>query len=391
MSDKLKYDKRGVSASKSEVHKAIKDLDKGLFPNAFCKILPDYAAGDEEYCNLMHADTAGTKAGLAYLYWKETGDLSVWKGIAIDAIVMNVDDMACVGCFDNILLSSTIGRNKNLITGEVIEQIINAAVEFRDQMSEYELEIHLAGGETADVGDIVRTIDVGYTAFGRIKRDALILNQMEEGLDIVGFPSYGQTTYETGYNSGIGSNGLTSARHDMLSKYYDEKFKEAYDPLVPEEYRFTGPYRLTDEVQVEGNSHQIGKLLLSPTRTYLPFFGKYFQKYQKQIKGIIHCTGGGLTKSSKFTKGYHVVKDQLLPVAPIFKIIQAATETPWREMAQVFNLGTRLEIYCRPEIVEDLITDARSLGIQADKIGKVEKYRDKSLTIKSHFGVLEYL
>ncbi len=390
MSDKLKYDHRGVSASKSEVHKAIKGQDKGLYPNAFCKILPDHAGGDENYCNLMHADTAGTKAGLAYLYWKETGDLSVWKGIARDAIVMNVDDMACVGCYNNLLLSSTIGRNKNLIPGEVIEQIISAAGEFADQMAEYGVEIHLAGGETADVGDIVRTIDVGYTAFGRLHRKDLIVNDIEEGLEIVGLASSGQTEYETTYNSGIGSNGLTSARHDLLSKYYDQNFKEAYDPLVPETYRFTGPYRLGDEVEIDGQKHRIGKLMLSPTRTFLPFFARHINKYQGEIKGIIHCTGGGLTKSSKFTAGYHVIKDNLLPVTPIFNLIRETTDTPWREMVQVFNLGTRLEIYCRPEVSAELIKDAQSMGIEADVIGRVEKHKGTSLTIEGDFGRLEF-
>ncbi|TVR88464.1 MAG: phosphoribosylformylglycinamidine cyclo-ligase [Saprospirales bacterium] len=390
MSDKLKYDHRGVSASKSEVHKAIKNQDKGLYPNAFCKILPDHTGGDENYCNLMHADTAGTKAGLAYLYWKETGDLSVWKGIARDAIVMNVDDMACVGCYNNLLLSSTIGRNKNLIPGEIIEQIIASAVEFTDQMAGYGVEIHLAGGETADVGDIVRTIDVGYTAFGRLHRKELIVNDFEEGLEIVGLASSGQTEYENTYNSGIGSNGLTSARHDLLSKYYDQNFKEAYDPMVPETYRFTGPYRLRDEVEIGGRKHSIGKLMLSPTRTFLPFFAKHLNKYKPEIKGIIHCTGGGLTKSSKFTAGYHVIKDNLLPVAPVFKLIQKTTNTPWREMVQVFNLGTRLEIYCKPEISADLIKDAQSMGIDADVIGRVEKHKGTSLTIKGDFGQLEF-
>ena len=387
----MKYDKRGVSASKSEVHKAIKNLDKGLYPNAFCKILPDIAGGDEAYCNLMHADTAGTKAGLAYLYWKETGDVSVWRGIAQDAMVMNLDDMACVGSWDNILLSSTIGRNKNLITGEVIEQIISAGQEICEKMAEYGINITLAGGETADVGDIVRTIDVGYTAFSRMKRDELIVNDMEEGLDIVGLASYGQTVYEKEYNSGIGSNGLTSARHDLLSKYYDQAYPESRDPLVPEELRFIGPFRLKDKVDIEGVERKIGKMMLSPTRTFLPFFAGPVARLRPMVKGIIHCTGGGLTKSSKFTQGFHVIKDNPIPVAPIFELIQKTTATDWREMYQVFNMGQRLELYCKPEVSDELIEGAKELGIHAQRVGRVEAQRKGvSLTIEGPGGTLHY-
>nr|MBS0037716.1 phosphoribosylformylglycinamidine cyclo-ligase [Saprospiraceae bacterium] len=386
----MKYDKRGVSASKSDVHRAIKNLDKGLYPNAFCKILPDVAGGDEAFCNLMHADTAGTKAGLAYLYWRETGDLSVWKGIAQDAMVMNLDDMACVGCFDNILLSSTIGRNKNLINGDVIEQIIHSAQEMADAMAEYNIHITLAGGETADVGDIVRTIDVGYTAFGRMKREDLIVNDMEEGLDIVGLASCGKSTYEEDYNSGIGSNGLTSARHDLLSKYYDTTYPESRDPLVPEEFRFIGPYRLQDKVEIDGVEYEVGKLMLSPTRTFLPFFAQTVGKLRPLIKGIIHCTGGGMTKSSHFTQGFHVIKDNLLPIAPVFKLIQQTTRTEWSEMFQVFNMGQRLEIYCKHEASDELISGARALGIEAGIVGRVGKFKGTSLTIDGPMGVLEY-
>ena len=387
---KMKYDQRGVSASKSEVHKAIKGLDKGLFPNAFCKILPDLVAGDKDWCNLMHADTAGTKAGLAYLYWKETGDISVWRGIARDAIVMNLDDMACVGCYNNILLSSTIGRNKNLITGDVIAEIINEAAHFAVSLKEYGIDITLAGGETADVGDIVRTIDVGYTAFARMKRKDLITNEFREGMDIVGLASYGKTVYETEYNSGIGSNGLTSARHDLLNKHYDTAYPESRDPMVPEEVRFIGPYRLTDEVEIEGKKHHIGKLMLSPTRTFLPYFASILPELTSQIGGIIHCTGGGLTKSSKFTKGYHVVKDQILPTAPIFEIIQNTTGTDWREMVQVFNMGQRLEIYCEKEVSGELIKRAEALGIKAGLVGRVEAYKGKSLTIHGPEGPIDF-
>lgn len=386
----MKYDQRGVSASKSEVHQAIKGLDKGLYPNAFCKILPDIVAGSERWCNIMHADTAGTKAGLAYLYWKETGDLSVWRGIARDAIVMNLDDMACVGCWDNILLSSTIGRNKNLISGEVIAEIINEAAEFSKGLKEHGINITLAGGETADVGDIVRTIDVGYTAFARMKKENLILNEFEEGMDIVGLASYGQTVYENEYNSGIGSNGLTSARHDLLNKYYDSTYPESRDPLVPDEVRFIGPFRLTDEVEIDGEKYQIGKLMLSPTRTFLPYFASILPEFQAQIGGIIHCTGGGLTKSSKFTKGFHVVKDQLLPIAPVFKLIQETTGTEWREMVQVFNMGQRLEIYCKKEVSGELINKAESLGIQACITGRVEPFKGKALTIYGPEGPIDF-
>lgn len=387
----MKYDQRGVSASKSEVHKAIQGLDQGLYPNAFCKILPDYAAGDENYCNIMHADTAGTKAGLAYLYWRETGDLSVWEGIAQDAIVMNLDDMACVGCFDQFILSSTIGRNKNLIPGEVIEVLIQSAERFSKKLAQYGIDLRLAGGETADVGDIVRTIDVGYTAFGRIKRNELILNDLEEGLEIVGLASYGQTEYEERYNSGIGSNGLTSARHDLLNKYYGKTYPESFDPGVPEVVRYIGPYRLTEEMDVfSGTSIPIGQLMLSPTRTFLPFFKKSVSKYRSQIKGIIHCTGGGLTKSSKFSRGFHVVKDNLLPIPPIFKLIQKSSGTNWEEMFQVFNMGTRLEVYCQAEISGELVADAKKLGIDARVIGRVEPFKGKSLTISGELGTFEF-
>ena len=323
-----KYDKRGVSATKSEVHAAIEGLDKGLYPNAFCKILPDFAAGSEAHCTLMHADTAGTKGSLAYLYWKETGDLSVWEGIAQDAIVMNLDDMGCVGCTDNILLSSTIGRNKNLISGEVISRIIDFTTRFAEQMKEYGVHIHLAGGETADVGDIVRTIDVGYTAFARMKRSDLIINNMQPGDVVVGLASYGQSSYEESYNGGMGSNGLTSARHDVFAHNYARKYPDSYDPNTPEEVIYIGSKKLTDLVDI-GNGQQMeaGKLVLSPTRTYLPVIAQLLAELRPHIHGMIHNTGGGLSKVVKFIDKVRVIKDNLLPIPPLFQLIHEESGT----------------------------------------------------------------
>lgn len=392
MSDKLKYDLRGVSASKEEVHAAIKGLDKGLYERAFCKILPDFAAGDAEYCNIMHADTAGTKTSLAYMYWKTTGDLSVWEGIAQDAIMMNLDDMACVGCIDDILLSSTIGRNKNLITGDVIKTIIHATTAIKAEMEKYGVKLHLAGGETADVGDIVRTIDVGYTAFGRMKRSDLIINDVQPGDVIVGLASYGQATYETEYNGGMGSNGLTSARHDVLSHDYATEFPDAFDPNTPKEVVFIGSKKLTDTITIDGKEIPIGKLILSPTRTYLPVFKRLLTELKGNINGMIHCTGGAQTKVMKFVnENLHIIKDNLLPIPPLFELIQSESKTDWREMYQVFNMGHRLEVYLKPEHAEKVIEISKSFNIDAQIIGRVEATENgNKLTIKSPNGTYVY-
>ncbi len=390
MQDEYLYGKRGVSATKDEVHAAIKNLDKGLYPKAFCKILPDYAAGDATYCNLMHADTAGTKTSLAYLYWKETGDLSVWKGIAQDAIVMNLDDMACVGCVDNIILSSTIGRNKNLITGEVISTIINATASFLEELKKYGVNVHLAGGETADVGDIVRTIDVGYTAFARMKRDKLIVNNIQEGDVIVGLASYGQAIYEESYNGGMGSNGLTSARHDVLNKIYAEKFPDSYDKNTPEKVIYIGDKKLTDTLIVKGQKIDVGKLILSPTRTYLPVMKEMLKKHQKNIHGIIHCTGGGQTKIIKFIKDKKIVKNNLLPIPPLFELIQSSSGASWKEMYQVFNMGHRLEVYLPAKFAEDIVKISKAFSIDAQIIGYVESAKGEKVEINNTYGSFLY-
>jgi phosphoribosylformylglycinamidine cyclo-ligase len=390
MSDSYKYDLRGVSATKSEVHEAIKGLDKGLFPLAFCKILPDIAAGDPEFCNLMHADTAGTKTSLAYLYWKETGDLSVWEGIAQDAIVMNLDDMACVGCTDNILLSSTIGRNKNLITGEVITRLIRFTHQFAEDMRQYGVEIKLAGGETADVGDIVRTIDVGYTAFGRMRRDQLIVNAIRPGDVIVGWSSSGKASYEDAYNGGMGSNGLTSARHDVLDKSYLEAYPDSCDPNTPAEVLYTGSRKLTETIQVEDEDIPVGKLILSPTRTYLPPIKKLLDTHREHIHGMIHCTGGGQAKVLKFIEGVQVVKDNLFPVPPLFQLIREESQTDWKEMYQVFNMGHRLEVYLPEEHAQAAIDAAAAFNIDAQVIGRVEAADQPSVKIQSPHGEFLY-
>ncbi|MGB0861745.1 MAG: AIR synthase-related protein [Saprospiraceae bacterium] len=391
MKQLLKYDLRGVSAGKEEVHAAIKDLDKGLYPKAFCKILPDIAGGDDDYCNLMHADTAGTKTSLAYLYWKETGDTSVWAGIAQDAIMMNIDDMACVGCTDKILLSSTIGRNKNLITGEVISVIINAATKIAKQLAEHGVNITLAGGETADVGDVVRTIDVGYTAFARMKRSELVINNVQPGDVIVGFASYGQSTYEDSYNSGIGSNGLTSARHDLLSKYHATTYPDSFDSNTPDEVVYIGSKKMTDTIDVDGQDISVGKLILSPTRTYLPLISEMLKNHHKDINGMIHCTGGGQTKVLKFVENVHIIKDNLLEIPPIFKLIQKEAQTDGREMYQVFNMGHRLEVYTNEAAAQEMIKMGEKWGIKAQIIGQVEAFENgNKLTIKSPIGTYVY-
>lgn len=390
MADKYTYDRRGVSATKDEVHAAIQHMDKGLYPNAFCKILPDIAAGDPAWCNLMHADTAGTKTSLAYLYWKETGDQSVWAGIAQDAMVMNLDDMACVGCTDQILLSSTIGRNKNHIPGEVIAEIIQATTTFVEKMQQYGIHIHLAGGETADVGDIVRTIDVGYTAYARLKRSDLIVNRIQAGDVIVGLASYGQATYETTYNGGMGSNGLTSARHDVFHKAYLDQYPETYDPATDREVLYVGSRRVTDVVNINGQAISIGQLVLSPTRTYLPIIQHILKQDRTRIHGMIHNTGGGLTKVMHFLDGKHVIKNNLLPVPPLFQLIQEESQANWREMYQVFNMGQRLEVYVSEKDATDIIEAAQSFGVEAQVIGRVTDSAQNSVTINSPYGTFNY-
>ena len=381
---------RGVSATKDEVHAAIKHLDKGLFPKAFCKILPDIVGGDEAYCNLMHADTAGTKTSLAYLYWKETGDVNVWKGIVQDAIVMNLDDMACVGCLENIVLSSTIGRNKTLITGEVISTIINAAHDFLASLADFGIQVTMAGGETADVGDIVRTIDVGYTAFARMKRSDLIVNAIRPGDVIVGLASDGQASYESTYNGGMGSNGLTSARHDVLNYEYAEQYPESYDPNMPEEVLYMGMKKLTDPIQVNGQPMNIGQLLLSPTRTYMPVLKRLLDHHRSAIHGMIHCTGGGQTKVLHFAEGVRIVKDNLFETPYLFQLIQDQAGTDWKEMYQVFNMGHRLEIYLDHKDAAAVIEAASAFNIDAQIIGYVEAADGAQLCIESPHGAFEY-
>ncbi|MCB0635697.1 MAG: phosphoribosylformylglycinamidine cyclo-ligase [Lewinella sp.] len=385
-----KYEKRGVSATKDEVHAAIKDMDQGLYPLAFCKILPDMAAGDPAFCNLMHADTAGTKPSLAYLYWRETGDLSVWEGIAQDALVMNLDDMACVGCIDDIIISSTIGRNKQLIPGEVISTIIQYTQRFAAEMAGLGIRLHLAGGETADVGDIVRTIDVGYTAFGRLARKDLIVNAIKPGDVIVGFASYGQATYENAYNGGMGSNGLTSARHDVLHHDYAQAYPESFDPSLPDEVVYVGSRKLTDTIRVGDEDIPVGKLILSPTRTYLPVIKRLLTSMQPDIHGMIHNTGGGLTKVGKFITGVRVIKDNLLPVPPLFQLIQAEAVTDWREMYQVFNMGQRLEVYLPEERVEEALAIGRAFNIATQVIGRVEAADQSEVIVDSEHGTFKY-
>lgn len=386
----MKYDLRGVSASKSEVHQAIKNLDKGLYPQAFCKILPDLVGADEAFCNIMHADTAGTKTALAYLYWKETGDVNVWKGIAQDAMVMNLDDMGCVGCVDNIVLSSTIGRNKHLIPGEVLGALIEATTSFTDMLRDQGISVALAGGETADVGDIVRTIDVGYTTFARMPRKDLIINTIEPGDVVIGLASYGQASYEEAYNSGIGSNGLTSARHDVLSSYYKEHYPESVDPNTDASVVYCGSKRLTDEVTYGGETYTVGQLLLSPTRTYLPVLKALRDGHLEDLHGVIHCTGGAQTKVGKFIKNCRVVKNNLLPVPPVFQMITTEAETPAREQYQVFNMGHRLELYVPAEAAPAILDTITAFDIHAQIIGQVEEYEGATVRVKTEAGQFDY-
>lgn len=385
-----RYSLRGVSAAKEDVHNAIKNIDKGLFPKAFCKIVPDYLTNDDDFCLIMHADGAGTKSSLAYMYWKETGDVSVWKGIAQDALIMNIDDLICVGATDNIMLSSTIGRNKSLIPGGVLSAIINGTEELIGELKKFGVTIHSTGGETADVGDLVRTIIVDSTVTARIKRADVIDNaNIKAGDVIVGLASFGQATYETEYNGGMGSNGLTSARHDVFNKYLAEKYPESFDAAVPEELVYSGNIKLTDSV--ENSPIDAGKLVLSPTRTYAPIIKEILSKYTSEnIHGIVHCSGGAQTKILHFIDNLHIIKDNLFSIPPLFKLIQEQSKTDWKEMYQVFNCGHRMELYVSPEIAADIIAISKSYNVNAQIVGLVEDASVKKLTIKSEFGVFEY-
>jgi phosphoribosylformylglycinamidine cyclo-ligase len=383
------YKQRGVSADKEDVHLAIKNINKGLYPNAFCKILPDYVGGDDDYCNLMHADTAGTKTAIAYIYYRETSDASIWKGIVQDALVMNIDDMLCAGVDTPIVISSTIARNKNKIDAKAIASLIQGAEEFAIKMKEYGVDLYMAGGETADVGDIVRTIDVGYTAFARMKKsDVVDPINIKSGQVIVGFASYGQATYETEYNSGIGSNGLTSARHDLLHKIYVDKYPECVDPNLPKDVIFNGPYQVLDKLE---NGLSLGKMLLSPTRTFAPVMNKIFASHRSSIAAIFHNTGGGASKCLHYIpNNLCIVKDNFLPVPLIFTLIQKTVNTPWAEMFKVFNMGTRLEIYTDEASAIDMIAIAKSFNIDAQIIGRVEAGEGKTVAMKTEFGEWEY-
>ena len=385
-----RYALRGVSASKEDVHNAIKNIDKGLFPKAFCKIVPDYLTNDDAYCIIMHADGAGTKSSLAYMYWKETGDISVWKGIAQDALIMNIDDLLCVGATNDILLSSTIGRNKNLIPAEVLSAIINGTEELIAELKSFGVTIHSTGGETADVGDLVRTIIVDSTVTARMKRSDVVDNgNIKPGDVIVGLASFGQAKYEKEYNGGMGSNGLTSARHDVFANYLADKFPESYDSSVPKDLVYSGGVQLTDAV--ENSPIDAGKLVLSPTRTYAPIIKSILNKYTpKDIHGMVHCSGGAQTKVLHFVDNVHVIKDNLFPVPPLFQLIQEQSKTDWKEMYQVFNCGHRMEVYVPQEIAADIIAISQSFGVDAQIVGRVEASATKKLTINSEFGTFEY-
>ena len=385
-----RYAQRGVSASKEDVHQAIKNIDKGLFPKAFCKIVPDYLTNNKDYCLIMHADGAGTKSSLAYMYWKETGDVSVWKGIAQDALIMNIDDLLCVGATDHILLSSTIGRNKNVIPGSVISAIINGTEELIEDLKGFGVTIHSTGGETADVGDLVRTIIVDSTVTARMPRNKVIDNaNIAAGDVIVGLASFGQASYEKSYNGGMGSNGLTSARHDVFGRYLATKYPESFDAAVPEELVYSGQMKLTDTV--EGSPIDAGQLVLSPTRTYAPIIKSILESYDaRSIHGMVHCSGGAQTKILHFIDDLHIIKDHMFTVPPLFKLIQSQSETDWKEMYQVFNCGHRMELYVKPEIADAIIKISKSFNVDAQIIGRVEAADSKKLTIKSEFGVFEY-
>lgn len=389
MATKSRYDARGVSASKEDVHNAIKNIDKGLYPKAFCKIVPDVLGADDAYCTIMHADGAGTKSALAYMYWKETGDMSVWKGIAQDAIIMNTDDLLCVGAVDNILLSSTIGRNKHLVPGEVIAALINGTEEILQNLRDNGIGIYSTGGETADVGDLVRTLIVDSTVTARMKRSEVISNDtIKAGDVIVGMASHGQATYESEYNGGMGSNGLTSARHDVFGKYLANKFPESYDPGVPAELVYSGSKTLTEEIQ--GTGLTAGKLVLSPTRTYAPIIKKVLDEYRGVINGMVHCSGGAQTKVMHFVEGVHVIKDNFFSIPPLFKMIQEESGTEWKEMYKVFNMGHRMEVYLPEEYAKGIIDISKSFGVDAQVVGRVEAAKSNKLTLKSEFGTFEY-
>jgi phosphoribosylformylglycinamidine cyclo-ligase len=384
-----RYNLRGVSADKEDVHSAIKNVDKGLFPQSFCKIVPDNLSNDDDYCVVMHADGAGTKSSLAYMYWKETGDISVWKGIAQDALVMNLDDLLCVGVTDNILLSSTIGRNKNLIPGEVISAIINGTEELLSDLRSQGVDIKSTGGETADVGDLVRTIIVDSTVVARLKREDVISNHnIQDGDVIVGLSSFGQASYESEYNGGMGSNGLTSARHDVFSKYLANKYPESFDPSVPEDLIYSGTKTLTDTQ--DDLTVDIGKLVLSPTRTYAPVIKKILDGYRNDIHGMVHCSGGAQTKVLHFVDDVHVIKDNLFDIPPLFELIQKESNTDWKEMYKVFNMGHRMELYVPQEIADDIIVISKQFNVDAKIVGRVEANEGKKLTIKSQYGEFVY-
>ncbi len=389
MESESKYSRRGVSSSKEDVHKAIGKIDKGIFPNAFCKIVPDLLGGDDDFCNIMHADGAGTKSSLAYIYWKETGDMPVWKGIAQDAIVMNLDDLLCVGVYDNILLSSTIGRNKHLVPGEVISEIINGVEEVLQDLRGLGIGIYSTGGETADVGDLVRTIIVDSTVVARARRDEIITcERIAPGDVIVGLASSGQTTYEKEYNSGMGSNGLTSARHDVFGKYLAGKYPESFDPSLSEDLVYSGSHKVTDIVGETGIG--AGRMVLSPTRTYAPVVKKILETMRPRIHGMIHCSGGGQGKVMKFVDNLHVIKDNMFPVPPVFRIIREQSGTPWKEMYQVFNMGHRFEIYTDRESAGEIISIAGSFSLDARIVGRCETFDGKKLTITSEYGNFVY-
>jgi phosphoribosylformylglycinamidine cyclo-ligase len=385
-----RYAQRGVSASKEDVHNAIKNIDKGLFPQAFCKIVPDHLTNDSDYCLIMHADGAGTKSSLAYMYWKETGDISVWKGIAQDALIMNIDDLLCVGATDHIMLSSTIGRNKNLIPAEVLSAIINGTEELIEDLKKFGVTIHATGGETADVGDLVRTIIVDSTVTARMPRNKVIDNaNIQAGDVIVGLASFGQATYETTYNGGMGSNGLTSARHDVFEHYLANKYPESYDDAVPKELVYSGQVKLTDAV--ENSPIDAGKLVLSPTRTYAPIIKTILERYTSDsIHGMVHCSGGAQTKILHFVKDLHIIKDNMFAVPPLFKLIQEQSDTDWKEMYQVFNCGHRMELYVKPDVADAIIAISKSYKVDAQIVGRVEAADTKKLTIQSEFGTFEY-
>lgn len=384
-----RYMQRGVSATKEDVHAAIKKLDKGLYSHAFCKIVPDFLGGDDRYCNIMHADGAGTKSSLAYAYWKETGDLSVWKGIAQDAVIMNTDDLLCVGAVDNILLSSTIGRNKNLIPGEVLAALINGTEEVLEMLRAHGINIRSTGGETADLGDLVRTVVVDSTVTARMKRADVITNERITGGDlIVGLASFGKATYETEYNGGIGSNGLTSARHDVFNKSVRDKYPQSYDQAVPEDLVYTGKYNLTDTVS--GVPLDMGKLVLSPTRTYAPVIKQVLENLHEHIHGLIHCSGGAQTKVLHFVNDLHIIKDNLFELPPLFRIIQEESQSSWQEMYKVFNMGHRMEVYLPEDHAEEVMAIARSFDVEAKIIGNVEASPGKKVTIKGAYGTFVY-